>query len=573
MLKRRSPKKEMKVEVAEWTDPLAKLNELYCMETVRAKLSRMQKELSVAKRDGDKIPDVGHFVFSGAPGTGKTTVARVLADIFYGLGVKPSSKIVETSGLSLTGEYVGHTKKAVDKQLKEAKGGVLFIDEAYTLGEGQFGKEACDSLVAAMTSQEFGDVTVVIAGYTDQIDEMLDRNSGLKSRFTQMIEFPSWKKEDCVSFYEHLARKEAFELEKGVELLISAGCSSLLSLNGWGNGRDVTQLWKASKALRAERVFGTADGGKVITKMDAKGAVHEMLKRREVSEGAEKENTHQSVPNAQPEKFKSSYDKSVNENKIPTQYHFLKEQGVEAHATLNTAGQDEASKMGPMQVQVMQEALMIQEEAVQEEAVQEEAVQEEAVQGEEMEEAFVAKSEFESQVTSGDSNDDDDGDDEEGDTRDEGVPDEVWESLLLAKKMERQRIDDARQAGLEHERFLQWQKMKEEEARLKHEEELKLLRLITIAEKQERLRRKAIEDEQKRKDAADLERRRREQENQRLIEEQKRNAEVQRRLQEISPCPMGYSWFHCGGGWRCEGGSHFVSDEELKSRYTSHRQA
>ena len=187
------------------------------------------------------------------PGTGKTTVARIIADVLFGLGLKPSNKIVEKSALDLTAEHVGHTKKKVNEALKEAKGGILFIDEAYNLGEGVYGKEACDTIVAAMTSPDFQDVSIVIAGYQDEINEMLNTNSGLKSRFTHFFDFPDWEAEDCVKFFSMLAEKEHFSLGDGVMDEIDRGCSVLSKLDGWGNGRDVTKLWKESKGQRAHR--------------------------------------------------------------------------------------------------------------------------------------------------------------------------------------------------------------------------------------------------------------------------------------------------------------------------------
>jgi hypothetical protein len=181
----------------------------------------------------------------------------------------------------LTGEFVGHTKKEVEKCLKEAKGGVLFIDEAYTLGEGTFGKEACDSLVEAMTSKEFIDVTIVIAGYSSEINEMLDRNAGLKSRFTEFFEFPDWEAKDCVAFFQKLALDANFELGKGVLDKISYGCSVLLKLDGWANGRDVNALWKSTKEERAGRVYEDTDEiTKDIVLKDVKSAVMTMIESR-----------------------------------------------------------------------------------------------------------------------------------------------------------------------------------------------------------------------------------------------------------------------------------------------------
>ena len=139
-------------------------------------------------------------------GTGKTTVARTIAKVLFGLGLIPSDRIVETSALELTADYVGQTTTKVTEALRESKGGILFIDEAYNLGIGPFGKEACDTIVAAMTSEQFKDVVIVIAGYPHDIDSMLNSNAGLKSRFTHFFEFPDWRPEDCKSFFELLVK-------------------------------------------------------------------------------------------------------------------------------------------------------------------------------------------------------------------------------------------------------------------------------------------------------------------------------------------------------------------------------
>ena len=202
-------------------DPLQQLDALYRMEKVKAKLEKMKKTLTVSKQDGDEKPHLGHFVLTGNPGTGKTTVARTIASMLFSLGLLPSDKIVETSALDLTGDYVGQTKTKVKELLNEAKGGVLLIDEAYNLGMGLFGKEACDTIVQAMTSEQFNDVVIVIAGYPYEIDQMLQSNAGLKSRFTNTFEFQDWEPEDCKEFFGMLANKKKFMLSDGVlELLI-----------------------------------------------------------------------------------------------------------------------------------------------------------------------------------------------------------------------------------------------------------------------------------------------------------------------------------------------------------------
>ena len=105
-----------------------------------------------------RVRPIGHFLFVESPGTGKTTVARVLADVLCGLGLISRRHVEETSGLEMTGQYMGQTKEKVHGRLAKAKGGVLFIDEAHTLGQGQFGSEVCNTLVAAMTDPHYARV-------------------------------------------------------------------------------------------------------------------------------------------------------------------------------------------------------------------------------------------------------------------------------------------------------------------------------------------------------------------------------------------------------------------------------
>eukprot|EP00854_Cymbomonas_tetramitiformis_P003981 gene3981-4950_t len=270
-------------------DPFAPLHRLYRMEAVREKLSQLKNTVAVALRDGEEPPPLGHFVFSGAPGTGKTTVARALAGILYKLELVSRNKVTETSGLDLTGEVVGATKKKVSEKLDEAKGGVLFIDEAYELAKGQFGVEALTTLVAAMTAPEYAGLTVIIAGYKADIDTMLGVNIGLKSRFKHFIEFPDFKPEDCFDLFQAKARESKLEVDLGaVGKILLPGFKKLLPLDGWANARDVDTLWDAVKQNRANRVMNdaadvmmstnqTSDCRRVLTVEDVRGAMEDMI--------------------------------------------------------------------------------------------------------------------------------------------------------------------------------------------------------------------------------------------------------------------------------------------------------
>ena len=118
-------------------------------------------------------------------------VARSMGKMLFNCGLISRSDVVETSGLQLTGEHVGSTKKVVSDYLDKANGGILFIDEAYELGKGTYGSEACSTLVEAMTNTEkYGGIVIILAGYQSDMQSMLDTNQGLKSRFNRFIEFP-----------------------------------------------------------------------------------------------------------------------------------------------------------------------------------------------------------------------------------------------------------------------------------------------------------------------------------------------------------------------------------------------
>eukprot|EP00966_Prymnesium_polylepis_P189389 4388063-Prymnesium_polylepis.1 len=238
------------------------------MEGVKAKLLQLQNVHIIARREGEEPPQLGHFLFLGAPGTGKTTVARAAAGILHKLDLISRYHVEETSGLNLTGQYIGETKKKVEEQLSgveilppqldKAKGGVLFIDEAYELGKSQFGEEACTALVAAMTDPQYAGLVIIMAGYQAEMSKMLDTNPGLKSRMRHTLEFPDWAPENCVSFFMKKARSLDFQFDAAVLTpILQHGFKKLLPLDGWGNARDVELVWMSTKENRADRLMGS----------------------------------------------------------------------------------------------------------------------------------------------------------------------------------------------------------------------------------------------------------------------------------------------------------------------------
>ena len=160
------------------------------------------------------MPMTQHMVFYGNPGTGKTTVARMIAKIYHHLGLLSKGHLVEVDRSSLVAGYVGHTALKVKDVVKQAKGGVLFIDEAYALtykrSENDFGWEAVDTLIKAM-EDERDDLVVIVAGYTEPMTYFINSNPGLKSRFNRFIDFEDYTGEQLLQIYQKMAREAGYE--------------------------------------------------------------------------------------------------------------------------------------------------------------------------------------------------------------------------------------------------------------------------------------------------------------------------------------------------------------------------
>lgn len=239
---------------------LAELDSLIGLNQVKKLIKEYRAFVEIQKRRrhvGLKAePLVMHMIFKGNPGTGKTTVARILAKLFKEIGVLEKGHLVETERADLVGEYIGHTAQKTRKVIQKALGGVLFIDEAYALargGERDFGKETIDTLVKALEDHK-DSLVVVLAGYRNEMEEFMETNPGLRSRFPLQLDFEDYTMEELVAIGEKLAIDKDYTFTPKAKSYLYRFLSVLLQ-NGSlkaGNARTVRNI--IEKAIRIQAV-------------------------------------------------------------------------------------------------------------------------------------------------------------------------------------------------------------------------------------------------------------------------------------------------------------------------------
>jgi parallel beta-helix repeat protein len=199
-----------------------------------------------------------HLIFTGAPGTGKTTVARIYGQLLKALGVLPNGQFREVSRRDLVGQYIGHTAEKTTSVFEEAMGGVLFIDEAYTLARAggaaaDFGQEAIDTLVKLMEDHR-DQVAVIVAGYTREMLDFLDANSGLASRFAKTMEFENYGPDELVRIADRIARHDDYIFADGLPEALWEHFGQLERNRNFGNAREARKLLEGMRKAQSGRL-------------------------------------------------------------------------------------------------------------------------------------------------------------------------------------------------------------------------------------------------------------------------------------------------------------------------------
>ncbi|KAF9264160.1 P-loop containing nucleoside triphosphate hydrolase protein [Marasmius fiardii PR-910] len=478
-------------------------------EDIVKKLGDYQKvaaQMKVRKREIRGVIPM-NFVFKGPPGTGKTTTARKMGQVFYDMGLLSSAEVHECSVSDIVGQYVGQTGPLVRKMFDKALGRVLFIDEAYRLGDGHFAQEAVDEIVSLMTQDRYmSKVVIILAGYDDDMNQLMKVNTGLSSRFTEEIVFHNMSPSHCLQVLDKQLREQEVVVNEISDESSEANVEmrdiieKLSEIPSWGNIRDIITL---SKQMVQLALVSNEPGASPLslTADEVLSCFRAMLSERVAR--------HTSSSVSSNRRTRSSFANHPSPVQSPP---FLQPPVVKTSTKTNTAPPSTQEKKRPSSPVRKPKPQSVQVEDV-------------------------------------------------DDERDENVSDAVWNQLKRDKEAQLKKQREAEKAARDLERAKKEEekakklaeKLAQEQARAAEAREKTRIQELKAKAEAARLKEMKAKAERERLEAI-----RKEQERQ-----QREEARVQQRLRQMGVCVAGYEWIKESGGYRCAGGSHFISDSQL----------